>query len=134
MRTTLVSVLTAALLAGTVGIAQADQNAARGSAATKIVLDDLDQRDNNRWRFFGHVESSKNKCLPDRTVKMFKKKRGEWVFADKDKTNAMGEWTTADRLPTEPPLKFTVKKEAVGGVTCGSDSIKPFSGPPMPRG
>ena len=132
MRPTLVSVLTAALLAGTVGIAQADQDAARGSAATKIVLDDLDQRDNNRWRFDGHLESSNENCLPDRTVKMFKKKRGEWVLADKTKSDAMGGWRTADRLPTEPPLKFTVTKENVGGVTCGSDSIKPFQNPMRP--
>ena len=129
MRSVLAFVVVTAVLAGWVGLAQAGQDHARGSAYTELVHDGQENVSGNKWRFYGHLESKNEVCLPDRTVKMFKKKDGEWVFVDKDKTNGAGNYTTAGRLPSEPPLKFTVKKKEVGPVTCGGDSIKPFSGP-----
>ena len=129
MRSALVSAFAIALVAAPVGIAQADQDRARGTADTQIIHDGEEDLSGSKWRFHGHLESSNENCLPNRTVKMFKRNHGDWVFVDKDRTDGLGDYATTGRLPNEPALKFTVKKKEVGGVTCGGDSIKPFSGP-----
>jgi hypothetical protein len=129
MRSVLVAAFAAALLAGAVGIAQAGEDRARGSAETQIVHESENNVRGDKWKFFGHLESSNANCLANRVVKMFKKENGRFVFADKDTTNGSGSYVTTARLPGEPALKFTVKQKEINGVTCGGDSIKPFSGP-----
>jgi hypothetical protein len=129
MRSVLVSMSAVVLLAGAVSIAQAGEDRARGSADTQIIHDGQENLNGSKWRFYGHLESSNVNCVVDRVVKMFKRENGKFVFADKDRTDVSGEYATTARLPGEPPLKFTVKQKEINGVTCGADSIKPFSGP-----
>jgi hypothetical protein len=128
MRSVLVSVFAAVVLVGSVAIAQG-QDRARGGSDTSIFVDDDDHVHGDKWKFFGHLESGNPDCLPNRIVKMSKRDNGKWKFVDKDTTNATGHFVTGGKLPGEPPLKFTVKTKEVGMVTCGGDSIKPFSGP-----
>jgi hypothetical protein len=128
MRTALFSICLAASLAAVVGVAQAGETPARATVETTIFQDDLHGFGHHKFRFFGHIESSGDECLPDRTVTMKKRDHGKWVLADKTKTDNEGAYATTAHLPGEPPLKFTVKTREIGPTTCASDSIKPFGG------
>ena len=128
MRSALFSICLAIVLAAVVGLAQAGETPARATVETTIFQDNLEGFGHHRFRFYGHIESSSDECLPDRTVTMKKRENGQWVLADKTTTNDVGEYANTARLPGEPPLKFTVKTRKVGGTTCASDSIKPFGG------
>jgi hypothetical protein len=127
MRIALISLCVTALLATAVG-AHAGESHQRAIVSTTIFQDDVQELGNKRFRFFGHIESYSDDCLPDRTVKMKKKDGGKWILADKTKTDVEGDYATVAKLPGEPPLKFTVTEKQVGDLTCESDSIKPFGG------
>ena len=124
MRSIFVAAFAAAVLVGPLGVAQAGE-----TVETVIVHDGQENTSGSNWTFYGHLESGNAECLNNRVVKMYKRRNGEWVFVDKDRTGVEGTYETKGNLPSEPPLKFTVKKKDLGGVVCGGDSIKPFSGP-----
>jgi hypothetical protein len=101
--------------------------AAHGTPTT-IHEDSETSNGGDNWTFAGHLSSAKQKCLPDRRVKMYKAKSGNWVFVDKSKSANDGTWETTGHLPGEPPLKFTVTRAKVGSTLCKPDSVTPFGG------
>src|SRR5437868_996858 len=96
-RTLILAVSSLAVLGLASGVAMAS-----GKVATKIHEDGDNDLGGGDWSFDGHLTSSKNNCLPDRKIRMYKRANGEWKLADKTKSTETGEWTTTAHLPNEP--------------------------------
>jgi hypothetical protein len=75
--------------------------------------------------FTGDLKSPRSKCLPRRTVKMFKQTSSGFKLVDTDLSSKHGAWGTRGNLAGEPPLKFKVteKRYNHGNLVCKGDTV-----------
>lgn len=78
--------------------------------------------------FTGDLSSPKSKCLPNRTVKLFKR-TGASTFAllDQDQTSTRGAWAVKGNFTGAPDAKIVVTGKKIGKRSnrkiCARDSI-----------
>ena len=114
------SILAAALLSLALlpGFAQAG-----GGTPSQLTITGTEITDDGEYEIFGDVNSPSKKCIKDRAIEMFvKKKNDEVKVLDTDTTSTRGAW--AGMLHKNDPLGelfVRVKRSQVGDTTCAPD-------------
>jgi hypothetical protein len=110
----------AMLVAGTVFVFAGLAGAHKSASATRIVLDHSSQQggtNTNLHDFVGHLESSNDRCLARRTVKVILHiaNGGTSKLLDTDRTGTDGVWAVGGNTIRANSARFVVTRKTIGG-------------------